>query len=329
MAPTRLAEGIRAGDRTMLARAITLVESQREDHRRAAQELLTTLLPETGGALRIGVTGVPGVGKSTFLDSFGMYLVESGHEVAVLTVDPSSSLSGGSILGDKARMDRLAQSPHAFIRPSPSGTTLGGVARRTRESLLLCEAAGFDVVLVETVGVGQSETVVAEMVDFFLVLMLPGAGDELQGIKKGILELADLIAVNKADGDNLVRADSARADYSAALRYLHPKSDVWQPRALSISGLTGSGLERLWQVVNEHRQALQQAGRFEAVRRAQQRDWMWSQIEERLLGRFRADPRIAAALPGIEAALDAGTLPPSLAADRLLEVFTEAPADES
>lgn len=321
-----LADGIRRGDRVLLARAITLVESQREDHRALAQELLTTLLPETGGAQRIGVTGVPGVGKSTFLDSFGMLLVEQGHKVAVLTVDPSSSLTGGSILGDKARMNRLAQSDSAFIRPSPSGTTLGGVARRTRESLLLCEAAGFDVVLVETVGVGQSETVVANMVDFFLVLMLPGAGDELQGIKKGILELADVIAVNKADGDNIARARSAESNYSSALHYLQPKSEAWQPCALSISGLTGAGLAELWQVIGEHREALQQANQFQAVRQAQMTHWMWAQIEERLLGSFREHPSVAAVLPAIEVAIASGSLPPSLAADRLLKAFTASSA---
>ena len=323
--PTQdLAEGIRAGDRTMLARAITLVESQRDAHRQQAQELLTTLLAETGGAQRIGVTGVPGVGKSTFLDSFGMFLVEQGHKVAVLTVDPSSSLTGGSILGDKARMNRLALSDQAFIRPSPSGTTLGGVARRTRESMLLCEAAGFDVVLVETVGVGQSETVVADMVDFFLVLMLPGAGDELQGIKKGILELADVIAVNKADGDNLGRANSAQADYASALHYLHAKSELWRPQAISISGLEGHGLKELWQIVQAHRKAMVDGDELERTRRDQKRNWMWSQIEERLLSSFQQHPRVAAELASVEQAIADGSLPPSLAADRLLEVFTAA-----
>lgn len=322
----QMAEGIRAGDRTMLAQAITLVESQRTDHRLQAQELLTMLLAETGGAQRIGVTGVPGVGKSTFLDSFGMYLVEQGHKVAVLTVDPSSSLTGGSILGDKARMNRLAMSDQAFIRPSPSGTTLGGVARRTRESMLLCEAAGFDVVLVETVGVGQSETVVADMVDFFLVLMLPGAGDELQGIKKGILELADVIAVNKADGDNLGRANSAQSDYSSALHYLHAKSDLWQPQAISISGLEGKGLEELWQIVQAHRKALVDGNEFEQNRRNQKRNWMWSQIEERLLESFQGHPRVAAKLAEIEKAIADGSLPPSLAADQLLDAFTQGDA---
>jgi LAO/AO transport system kinase len=324
ISPAQLAEGIRSGDCTVLARAITLVESQRADHRALAQELLTTLLPETGGAIRIGVTGVPGVGKSTFLDSFGMYLVEQGHKVAVLTVDPSSSLSGGSILGDKARMNRLAQSDRAFIRPSPSGTTLGGVARRTRESLLLCEAAGFDIVLVETVGVGQSETVVADMVDFFLVLMLSGAGDELQGIKKGILELADVIAVNKADGDNVARAQQAEGNYSSALHYLHPKSEAWQPSALSISGLTGDGLTELWQLICNHRKALLQVGQFQSVRQAQMTHWMWAQIEERLLDSFREHPGVASVLPAMEQAIAKGTLPPSLAADQLLKAFTSS-----
>ena len=317
------ATGIRAGNSMLLARAITLIESQHSKHRAMAQELLAELLPETGGAQRIGVTGVPGVGKSTFLDGFGMHLIEQGHKVAVLAVDPSSSLTGGSILGDKARMNRLAQSPQAFIRPSPSGTTLGGVARRTRESLLLCEAAGFSIVLVETVGVGQSETVVADMVDFFLVLMLPGAGDELQGIKKGILELADVIAVNKADGDNLGRARAAQSDYSAALHYLQPKSESWQPRALSISGLTGTGLDELWQVIQAHHKAMTTSGHGAAVRRTQRSNWMWSQIKERLLETFQQHPRIAAALPQIEEAIASGSLPPSVAADQLLDLFTQ------
>ena len=250
--PAELADAIRNGNRGLLARAITLVESQRPRHQQQAQELLQLLLPQAGAAHRIGVTGVPGVGKSTFLERFGMQLLEHGHRVAVLAVDPSSSLNGGSILGDKARMHHLAQHANAFIRPSPSGNTLGGVARRTRESMMLCEAAGFDVVLVETVGVGQSETMVAQMVDFFLVLMLPGAGDELQGIKKGILELADVIAVNKADGDNQVKARIAVRDYSATLHYLRARSAHWQPSAMAVSGLEGVGLDELWQLILQH-----------------------------------------------------------------------------
>lgn len=320
----RIAEGIRAGERGALARGITLVESQREDHRAQAQELLTMLLPHTGGAHRIGVTGVPGVGKSTFLDAFGMLLCGQGHRVAVLAVDPSSSLSGGSILGDKARMNRLAQEPAAFIRPSPSGLTLGGVARRTRETMLLCEAAGFDVVLVETVGVGQSETVVADMVDFFLVLLLPGAGDELQGIKKGILELADAMAVNKADGDNGPRATQAVRDVQAALHYLRPRDEDWTPEALAISALEGRGLPELWELLQRHRREGEANGRLAARRQAQRGHWMWAQIEERLRGAFARHPAVAAALPEVEAAVAAGSLPPTAAADRLLELFRAA-----
>lgn len=318
---SELATGIHAGERGALARGITLVESQRADHREQAQELLALLLPHTGGAHRIGVTGVPGVGKSTFLDAFGMHLSEQGHRVAVLAVDPSSSLSGGSILGDKARMHRLAQEASAFIRPSPSGLTLGGVARRTRESMLLCEAAGFDVILIETVGVGQSETVVADMVDFFLVLMLPGAGDELQGIKKGILEIADAMAINKADGDNLARAQRAVRDVQAALHYLRPKEESWQPQACAISAQEGTGLPELWDLLQEHRRLLTENGRLQARRQEQRGHWMWAQIEERLLETFRHHPKIAAALAEVEAEVSAGTLPPTAAADRLLALF--------
>jgi len=319
-----LADGIRRGDRVLLARAITLVESSLPAHHAHAQELLTELLADTGKAARIGVTGVPGVGKSTFLDSFGMQLASSGKRVAVLAVDPSSRLSGGSILGDKARMHRLAQESTAFIRPSPSGTTLGGVARRTRESMLLCEAAGFDVILIETVGVGQSETVVADMVDFFLVLMLPGAGDELQGIKKGILELADVIAVNKADGDNVERAERSRRDYANALHYLTPRHACWAPKAVCLSGLTGDGLEELWQVVVAHRRLHAEAGVFQSQRQEQMGRWMWAQIEERLLATFQANPAVQAKLAEVEQAVVSGAMPPTAAADMLLSLFNHS-----
>jgi len=321
---TELADGIRRGDRMLLARGITLVESSLPAHHALAQELLTELLSETGNAARIGVTGVPGVGKSTFLDGFGMQLASAGKRVAVLAVDPSSRLSGGSILGDKARMHRLAQESTAFIRPSPSGTTLGGVARRTRESMLLCEAAGFDVILIETVGVGQSETVVADMVDFFLVLMLPGAGDELQGIKKGILELADVIAVNKADGDNLERAERSQRDYANALHYLTPRNLCWTPKAVCLSGLTGSGLEELWQVIAAHRRLHQEAGVFESQRQAQMGRWMWAQIEERLLSTFQASPTVQAQLAAVEQKVLSGAMPPTAAADYLLSLLQQA-----
>lgn len=318
---TELADGIRGGDRMLLARAITLVESTHEEHHVLAQELLTALLPETGGAQRIGVTGVPGVGKSTFLDAFGMHLLDQEKKVAVLAVDPSSSLSGGSILGDKARMARLALEEQAFIRPSPSGATLGGVARRTRESMLLCEAAGFDVVLVETVGVGQSETVVADMVDFFLVLMLPGAGDELQGIKKGILELADVIAVNKADGNGRDRAERARRDYASALHYLQPRFAAWQPQAVCVSGLAGEGLDALWAMILAHREAMMVAGSFERHRQEQAGRWMWAQIEERLLTTFRRTPAVLERLAEVEQAVVSGKMPPTAAADLLLSLL--------
>lgn len=320
-----LAAGVLAGDASVLAQAITLVESQRGDHRELAQELLTEVLPHAGGALRLGVSGVPGVGKSTFLDAFGMHLHGLGLKVAALAVDPSSSVSGGSILGDKARMHRLAQADSAFIRPSPSGNSLGGVAQRTRESLLLCEAAGFDVVLVETVGVGQSETTVAQMVDCFLVLMLPGAGDELQGIKKGIIELADILAVNKADGSNVDRAAVACKDYRAALHYLPPKWEGWTRPVQSISALEETGLEELWQAVLEHRQVLQESGELQAMRREQNRAWLWSQLEEQLLERFRRHPIVSSTLPQLEQSVLDGLCPPALAAGRLLDDFLRRP----
>jgi LAO/AO transport system kinase len=310
--------GVRACDRAVLAQAITLVESRDPSDGRIAQELLTRLLPSTGKARRVGVTGVPGVGKSTFVDAMGMLLLGRGHKVAVLAIDPSSSLTGGSILGDKTRMARLSVEAAAFIRPSPSGATPGGIARRTRETMLLCEAAGFDVVLVETVGVGQGETAVADMVDFFLVLALPGSGDELQGIKKGVLELADAIAVNKADGDGAQRAKAALADLRAAFRYLPRKRPIWAPRAVAISGQTGAGLDELWAIIEEHRATLEASGDLAALRAAQQRAWMWSLIGERLERSFRADPGVAAMLPKIEDDVVRGLLTPTTAAEVLL-----------
>jgi LAO/AO transport system kinase len=310
--------GVLARDRAILAQAITLIESRHEEDAALAQELLMRLLSATGGARRVGITGVPGVGKSTFVDAMGMLLLGKGHRVAVLAIDPSSTLSGGSILGDKTRMARLSLEPGAFIRPSPSGATPGGIARRTRETMLLCEAAGFDVVFVETVGVGQGETAVADMVDFFLVLALPGAGDELQGIKKGVLELADVIAVNKADGDGAARARIALGDLKAALRYLPRKRASWLPRAVAVSALTGQGLENLWSVVEEHRASLISTGELGALRSEQQRAWMWSMILDRLERSFRTHPVVAARLPAVEADVVAGRLTPSAAADALL-----------
>lgn len=313
--------GVRGRDRAVLARAITLIESRSDSDLALAQALLTRLLPATGGARRIGVTGVPGVGKSTFVDELGMRLIAQGLRVAVLAIDPSSTISGGSILGDKTRMARLSVAPAAFIRPSPSGLSPGGIARRTRETMLLCEAAGFDVILVETVGVGQGETAVADMVDFFLVLALPGAGDELQGIKKGVLELADAIAVNKCDGEGAARARITLGDLNAALRYLPRRRPEWAVRVVAVSGLTGEGLDELWAVVQEHRRTLEASGGLAALRAEQQRAWMWSLVSERLERTFRTHPQVAARLAGIEAAVVAGQLTPPAAADALFEVF--------
>lgn len=321
----QLLESVRAGDRVQLARAITLVESALAADQELAQELLDRILPHTGGAIRVGISGVPGVGKSTFIEALGTRLVARGHRVAVLAVDPSSTLSGGSILGDKSRMPDLARAPEAFIRPSPSAASLGGVARRTRESMLLCEAAGFDVILVETVGVGQSETAVADMVDFFLVLMLPGAGDELQGIKKGILELADLVAVNKADGEQLALARTAVRDYSATLRYARPRSACWTPRAVGVSARTGEGIDELWEIVLEHRAALAAAaeagepGGLQERRRDQLGRWMWSLVEERLLQDFRSHPGVSTHLEAVEAAVREGRSTPARAVRELFE----------
>ncbi|NBJ11446.1 methylmalonyl Co-A mutase-associated GTPase MeaB [Microvirga arsenatis] len=314
------AEMVASGDRAALARAITLMESRRPDHREAARGLLQALMPRSGHAVRIGITGVPGVGKSTTIDTLGSMLTEKGHKVAVLAVDPSSTRTGGAILGDKTRMARLAADPNAFIRPSPSSGTLGGVAAKTRETMLLCEAAGFDVILVETVGVGQSETAVADLTDFFLVLMLPGAGDELQGIKKGILELADLIAVNKAD-DAGAKAKAAAAEYKAALHILAPASPAWTPPVLTISGLTGQGLDELWAKVLDHRRRLEATGELAAKRRAQDTKWMWALVHERLYERLAHDPALRRRVPEVERAIAEGTLSPDAAASEIVRLL--------
>lgn len=317
-----LFEGVRAADRAILGRAITLVESQRPDHREDAQRLLTRLLPWTGRAMRVGMTGVPGAGKSTLIERLGLMLTGQGRRVAVLAIDPSSSLSGGSILGDKTRMERLSNDPAAFVRPSPSGGELGGVARKTLETLLLCEAAGFDVVIVETVGVGQSETTVGGMVDCFVALMLAGAGDELQGIKRGIMEMVDLVVINKADGTNAAAAERTSREYRSALRYLHHRHEpVWRPEVLTASGASGEGLDKLWERVCAHRDALTSSGRLEALRREQQAGWMWQMIEARLMDAFKGHPGVAAKLDEVAAEVAGGRLPAMAGADALLRAF--------
>jgi LAO/AO transport system kinase len=315
--PSDLVRGIRAGDRATLARAITLIESKRGDHRKTAHHLVQELLPLTGKAVRLGITGAPGAGKSTTIDVLGTYLTGKGHKVAVLAVDPSSTRTGGSILGDKTRMAQLAVDPHAFVRPSPSSGTLGGVAAKTRETMLVCEAAGYDVVMVETVGIGQSETTVADMTDFFLALMLPGAGDELQGIKKGLVELADMIAVNKADGDNVRRAKAAAGEYRAALHILTPRSPTWAPPVVTYSALAGDGIAQLWEQVLAHHQQLSASGEFAARRREQQVKWMWAMLEDRFHLRLKSDAKLKARLPAIEKAVADGKLSPSLAVDEI------------
>jgi LAO/AO transport system kinase len=274
--------GVLARDRVILARTITLIESNVPAHQQTAQEVLRRLLPHTGGAIRVGITGVPGVGKSTFIEALGMHLVEQGHQLAVLAIDPTSSRTRGSILGDKTRMERLSREPAAFIRPSPTAGVLGGVARKTRETMLVCEAAAFDVLLLETVGVGQSETTVRSMVDFFLLLMLAGAGDELQGIKKGIMELADALVITKADGDNLTNAHRARADYNQALHYLAPATAGWRSRAYSCSALTGEGIPRVWDIIRQFQRQTMESGVFQERRKAQALDWMQAMITEHL-----------------------------------------------
>jgi GTPase len=313
-----LAEAVRAGERRALAKAITLVESTRADHQQQAQRLLERLLPATGRAARIGVSGVPGVGKSTFIEAFGLHLLGLGKRLAVLAVDPSSALSGGSILGDKTRMVRLAAEAAAFIRPSPSAGSFGGVTRRTREAILVCEAAGYDVVIVETVGVGQSEFAVASMVDFFLVLMLAGAGDELQGLKKGILELADALAINKADGDNVARAGQAAAQYRAALNLFRHVSPSWDPPVLTVSALEARGMDAVWAVIEDHRRRLGASGELARKRQDQLRTWFWTMIDDGLKGHFLGREDVRRLLPEMEAAVASGSLTPTEAARRLL-----------
>jgi LAO/AO transport system kinase len=319
----KLVDQVRAGDRRALAQAITLIESTREDHRREAETLLEALLPHTGKSIRLGISGVPGVGKSTFIEALGQYLIAEGHRVAVLAVDPSSQISGGSILGDKTRMERLAQAPQAFIRPTPAAGTPGGVARRTREAMLACEAAGFDVVLVETVGVGQSETAVADMVDMFLLLLLPGSGDELQGLKRGIVELADLVIVNKADQDLVDAASRVAAEYANALHLLRPATPHWTSRVVTCSALEGTGVAEIWQIVENYRTAMANAGAMADRRSQQARSWMWREVDESLLAAFRGNPAVAARIAELEAQVETGSLTATAAAQALLAAFRQ------
>jgi LAO/AO transport system kinase len=308
-------------DRRAIARTITLLESTRADQAALGQAILEDLVPHTGGSARVGITGPPGVGKSIFIEALGIYLLEQGHTVAVLAVDPSSPVTGGSILGDKTRMERLAQEERAFIRPSPSGGSLGGVANRTREAMLVCEAAGYDVILVETVGIGQSEVAVRSMVDFFLVLLQPGAGDELQGIKKGALELADALVVNKADGDNLAAAERTRAEHSRAVGLLRPHSPNWKPRVLAVSSLEVRGIDEVWATILEHGVVLEASGERQARRREQARAWMWNLVEDGLRRAFRSDESVASRIDELERAVASLKTTPAAAARALLEAF--------
>ncbi len=315
--------GIHAGDRTILARAITLIESNAEAHQKQAQSVLTALMPLSGNAIRIGITGVPGAGKSTFIEAFGLYLIGRGHRVAVLAVDPSSAITGGSILGDKTRMEKLAGHPDSFIRPCPSGGALGGVARKTRETMLVCEAAGFDIILVETVGVGQSEISVRSMVDFFLLIQIAGGGDELQGIKKGVMEISDAIIVNKADGENRTKAEAAKQEYATALHYTTPHTRGWQPHVFTCSAISGAGIPELWQVIEKFIRITKENKVFAERRRNQARQWMHAMIEEYLHSVFFKNTGIQQVLPQIENAVLSGKMPPTIAAQKLAEIFEE------
>ncbi|MEE8164761.1 MAG: methylmalonyl Co-A mutase-associated GTPase MeaB [Myxococcota bacterium] len=319
-----VARAIRSGDRRALARAITQIESTRESDRQRGQSVLEALVADSGDAYRVGITGPPGVGKSTFIEALGLWLIDQGKTVAVLAVDPSSPVTGGSILGDKVRMERLSVRPEAFIRPSPSSGSLGGVARRTREVMLLCEAAGYDVVLIETVGIGQSEVAVASMVDFFLVLLLPAGGDELQGIKKGVVELADLLVVNKADGSTLEIAERTRQDYAGALNLIRSVSEHWQPRALVASALESRGVVEVWETIEQHRDLIEASGELDRRRREQSRDWMWKLVEEGITRAFREQPGMAEAIAREEESVEALKTTPAAAARTLLDGFLSA-----
>ncbi|MBO21847.1 MAG: methylmalonyl Co-A mutase-associated GTPase MeaB [Rhodospirillaceae bacterium] len=322
--PAALASEICDGDRRALARAITLIESTREDHRAAADRLLEHLLPHTGKAVRIGISGVPGVGKSTFIEVFGQDWIAAGQKVAVLAVDPSSRRSGGSILGDKTRMEQLSRMPEAFIRPSPTAGTLGGVARRTREVMLACEAAGFGVILIETVGVGQSETAVADLVDMFLLLLLPGGGDELQGLKRGIMELADLLVVNKADGEMAGAARRSAAEFTNAVRLLHPAASDWVPPVLTCSSLENRGIDEVCETTEQFRAQASNSGALEARRAGQARRWMWGEVDEYLLSAFQRHPAVCEVLESLEHRVSRAEITPSAAAQALLAAFRGA-----
>ena len=314
-------EGVMTGDRTILGRAITLVESNAKGHIDLAQEMLKKLLPHTGNSVRIGVTGVPGAGKSTFIEAFGNALCEQGKRIAVLAVDPSSSISRGSILGDKTRMETLARRPEAFIRPSPTGGTLGGIARKSRETMLVCEASGFDVILVETVGVGQSETAVRAMVDFFLLMLIAGAGDELQGLKKGIMELADAVVINKADGDNKIRAEAARSEFNRILHYLQPATRGWETRAYTCSALAGEGVTDIWSIVETFVERTKETGAFDDRRRTQTIEWVHTMVMDYLRSSFYAHPKVKEEMPVIEKAIVGGSLLPTQAVNKLVRIY--------
>lgn len=323
LSPEEYVKGVVGGDRTILARTITLIESSSAAHMDVAQQVLKELLPHTGKSIRVGITGMPGSGKSTFIEALGTFLTDNGHKVAVMAVDPSSSVSKGSILGDKTRMEKLSRDPNAYIRPSPSGGTLGGVTRKTRETMLVCEAAGYDVIFVETVGVGQNEIAVRSMVDFFLLLMITGAGDQLQGIKRGVVEIADALVVNKADGDNKRRAESYRGDLDQALHYLLPATEGWETHAYVCSSLTGKGIDAIWSVIQSFRETTEASGVFKRRRRLQARDWMYAMVSDQLQQEFRNHPGVNEMLPSMEQAVMDGSLPPTSAARFLLEKFRE------
>ena len=317
--PQEYVAGVLDQNRLMLARTITLIESTLPEHQDIARQIINHLLPHTGKAIRLGITGVPGAGKSTYIESFGTMLTEMGHKVAVLAIDPSSTRSGGSILGDKTRMEKLAVNPNAFIRPSPASGTLGGVGRKTRETMLVCEAAGFDVIIIETVGVGQSETTVASMVDFFLLLMIAGGGDELQGIKKGVLEVADAIVINKADGDNILRAKTARKEYETALHMLMPNSPNWSPPVLTCSALEHTGIDKIWETILDHRAKLTASGEIARKRQTQALDWLYSLLDEGLKQWFYTNPQVKAELTQFVDQIEKHEISPTDAADKLLK----------